>query len=149
VKNTFEILLEKDAIREVITQLFICTDNRDWQKVKQCFAENVHFDMTSMAGGEPTMMKAQEIVDAWESGLKNLQAIHHQAGNYLIEVKENQADAFCYAIASHYLRNKANQNTRTFVGSYDFHLVKNSTGWRIDKFKFNLKYMDGNPNLEE
>jgi hypothetical protein len=59
-----------------------------------------------MAGGEAIIMKAQEIVDAWDNGLKHLEAVHHQAGNYLIEVKENHADAFCYAIASHYLPNK-------------------------------------------
>ena len=41
-----------------------------------------------------------------------------------------------------------NQNTRTFVGSYDFHLIKNDERWQIDKFKFNLKYIDGNLKLE-
>ena len=37
---------------------------------------------------------------------------------------------------------------RTFVGSYDFTLVRDGSAWRIDGFRFNLKYMDGNPNLE-
>lgn len=27
-------------------------------------------------------------------------------------------------------------------------LTKNGNAWRIDKFKFNLKYVDGNANLE-
>jgi len=39
-------------------------------------------------------------------------------------------------------------NTRTFVGSYDFELLKDAGRWRIAKFKFNLKYLDGNPDLE-
>jgi hypothetical protein len=39
-------------------------------------------------------------------------------------------------------------NTRTFVGSYDFELLKDDGNWRISKFKFNLKYVDGNANLE-
>jgi hypothetical protein len=46
------------------------------------------------------------------------------------------------------LPNKTNQNTRIFVGSYDFHLIKADENWQIDRFKFNLKYMDGNLKLE-
>lgn len=32
-------------------------------------------------------------------------------------------------------------------GSYDFHLTKIAGAWRIDQFKFNLKFIDGNVNL--
>ena len=104
--------------------------------------------MTSMVGGEPVTLTPLEIVTSWEKGLKPLKAIHHQAGNYIVNANQNEAEVFCYGIASHYLPNKSNQNTRIFVGSYDFHLIKNGENWQIDKFKFNLKYIDGNPNLE-
>ena len=61
---------------------------------------------------------------------------------------EDGAQVFCYGIASHYLPNKTNQNTLTFVGSYNFHLVKIDDAWKIDQFKFNLKYLDGTLELE-
>ena len=146
--STYQNLLEKDKAKEVVNQLFINTDSRDWDKVSQLFAAKVLFDMTSMVGGKPVMLTPQEIVSSWDKGLKPLKAIHHQAGNYIVNVNQNEANVFCYGIASHYLPNKTNQNTRTFVGSYDFHLIKNGQSWQIDKFKFNLKYIDGNPNLE-
>jgi hypothetical protein len=38
---------------------------------------------------------------------------------------------------------------RTLVGSYNFHLVRGTDGWRIDRFRFNLKFIDGNARLEE
>jgi hypothetical protein len=104
--------------------------------------------MTSMVGGDPETLTPQEIVTSWDKGLKPLKAIHHQTGNYIVSINQNEADVFCYGIASHYLPNQSNQNTRTFVGSYDFHLIKNDERWQIDKFKFNLKYIDGNLNLE-
>ena len=144
----YRMLVEKDKIIEVINRLFISTDNRDWSKVKSCFSSEVLFDMTSIAGGDPVTLTSQQIVDAWDQGLKALKSIHHQAGNYMVNIDQGQADAFCYGIASHYLPNKTNQNTRIFVGSYNFHLVKEGQTWRIDQFKFNLKYIDGNPNLE-
>jgi len=148
MQSRFQAVLEKDAVIGVINQLFINTDNRNWVKVKECFAPEVHFDMTSLAGGEPSTLTPQQIVETWDAGLKALKAIHHQAGNYVVTINGNEADAFCYGIALHYLPNKTNQNTRTFVGSYNFHLIKQNNAWQIDRFKFNLKYFDGNMNLE-
>jgi hypothetical protein len=142
-------LIKKDQIIEVVNKLFINTDKRDWEEVRACFAPEVLFDMTSMAGGEPTTLTPQQIVDAWDQGLKALKAIHHQVGNYLVSVNGNEANVFCYGIASHYLPNKTQKNTRTFVGSYDFGLVKDGESWKINHFKFNLKYMTGNPRVEK
>jgi hypothetical protein len=144
----YQNLLVKEDVRDVVNRLFISTDNRDWDAVEAVFAPEVRFDMTSMVGGEPVTMKPADIVAAWDKGLEPLKAIHHQTGNYVISVDGNAADVFCYGIASHYLPNKTHRNTRVFVGSYNFHLVKNSGDWQIDEFKFNLKYIDGNPNLE-
>jgi hypothetical protein len=144
----YQYLLAKEDVKEVVNRLFISTDNRDWDAVKEVFAPEVLFDMTSMVGGKPVTMTAADIVAAWDKGLKPLKAIHHQTGNYIINVNQNTADVFCYGIASHYLPNKTNRNTRIFVGSYNFHLVNNGANWQIDQFKFNLKYIDGNPNLE-
>jgi hypothetical protein len=142
-------LVEKDRVIETVNQLFIGTDQRDWEKVKNLFAPSVRFDMTSLAGGNPVTLTPQQIVDAWEKGLKPLKAVHHQAGNTIVTVAGNEADAFCYGIASHYLPTKSGRNTRTFVGSYDVHLMKKDGVWWIDGFKFNLKYVDGNPDLEK
>ena len=141
-------LLQKEEVREVVTRLFISTDNRDWDAVGRLFAAEVLFDMTSMVGGEPVKLTRQKIVASWEKGLKPLKAIHHQAGNFIVKINQSEATVFCYGIASHYLPNNTNQNTRVFVGSYNFHLIKSGENWQIDQFKFNLKYIDGNPNLE-
>ena len=148
MNSELESILDRTRIIETINRLFIGTDNRDWALVKSCFALRVRFDMSSLGAGEPKDLTPDEIVAAWDAGLKPLKAIHHQAGNYLVDVNGSRAEAFCYGIASHYLPNKTNRNTRTFVGSYDFGLLRDDDGWSIDSFKFNLKYIDGNPDLE-
>jgi hypothetical protein len=74
MNDQFQTLLEKDAVIDVVNQLFISIDNRDWAKVKACFANEVLFDMTSMTGGEPVTMTAQQIVEGWDGGLKALKA---------------------------------------------------------------------------
>jgi hypothetical protein len=67
-----------------VNLLFINTDERKWQAVSDCFADEVLFDMTSMVGGETMKLTPQQIVDTWDTGLKGLKAIHHQAGNYIV-----------------------------------------------------------------
>jgi hypothetical protein len=146
--NELETIVDQMKVVETINRLFVGTDNRNWALVRSCFAPRVMFDMSSMGAGEPGQLTPEEIVSAWDAGLKPLRSIHHQAGNYLVDVSGTKADAFCYGIASHYLPNKSNRNTRTFVGSYEFHLLKEGGCWRITAFKFNLKYIDGNPDLE-
>ncbi|MEK9137800.1 MAG: hypothetical protein AAB393_11810 [Bacteroidota bacterium] len=76
-----------------------------------------------------------------------MQAIHHQAGNYFVTSKDSQADVSSYGIAIHYLPNPSNQNTRTLLGSYDLQLTKQGQGRMINRFKFNLKFFEGNKNL--
>jgi hypothetical protein len=147
--DELQTLLEKDKIIETINGLFIGTDQRDWVWVKRCFAPEVHCDMTSVAPGAPATLTPKEIANGWKKGLKPLKAIHHQAGNFIVKVAGDEATAFCYGIALHYLPNPSGRNTRTFVGSYDFHLIKKGTRWLIDLFRFNLKYIGGNLNLED
>ncbi len=105
--------------------------------------------MSSMTQQPPVTMAAQAITDAWDAGLKPLKAVHHQYGNLKVTLQGEEATAFAYGIALHYLPNATNRNTRTFVGTYDFHLVKIDGTWKIDQFKFNLKYIDGNMELEK
>jgi len=141
-------LLDRAQVIETINRLFIGTDNRDWSLVKSCFAPSVLFDMSSLGAGPAKQATPAEIAAAWDAGLKPLKAIHHQAGNHVVRILGDRAEAFCYGIATHYLPNKTNANTRTFVGSYDFELARSGARWEIAKFRFNLKYIDGNRDLE-
>jgi hypothetical protein len=138
-----EWLVERQRIVDVITELFVATDRRDWPAVITCFAPQVLFDMRSLSGVAPSTMAATEIAAAWERGLAHLEAVHHQAGNFQVQLRGDDAEASCYATASHYLPNPSGHDTRVFVGSYDFVLEKESGRWQIALFRFNLKYVDG------
>ncbi len=141
-------LIEKDKIIDRVTQLFVTTDQRDWPLVEACFAEHVHFDQTSLVGGEATEMTPAEITAGWDKGLKPLRAVHHQIGNLHVALEDNEAVVTCYGIAYHYLPNSTGRNTRTFVGSYEFHLTQKGE-WKIDSFVYRLKFIEGNTNLEK
>lgn len=149
--HSLEALLEREEIIDVLTTLFVATDRRDWEAVRACFAPQVHFDMTSLAGGAPVMQSPEEIAGAWEEGLRPIRAVHHQVGNFRVRlegVPGEEAVASCYGIAYHYLPKASGRNTRVFVGSYDFRLRHIGGFWRIGAFKFDAKFVDGNLELE-
>lgn len=145
---TVRALIEQNRIAQVITTLFVATDARDWARVRDSFAAAVTFDMTSLAGGAPQRLSPDQIVSGWQAGLEPLEAVHHQTGNLAIACTGAEATASCYGIAYHYRRTSTGRNTRVFVGSYDFHLLLDGQ-WRIDLFRFNLKFIDGNLELEK
>lgn len=140
-------LIERQKAIDLVTKLFVETDNRNWEAVKACFTPKVRFDMTSLTGGEPSDKTPEEITAAWDSGFQGVDSVHHQAGNFLVTMDEKTASVFCYAVATHYKKVPSGNNTRTFVGSYDFGLSKDDSNWKVSSFEFNLKYMDGNIEL--
>jgi len=149
MENSVKAILQKDQIIDCINRLFICTDNRDWPKVRNCFDDQVQFDMTSLGGGSAMILTPQQITDMWDQGLRPINAIHHQAGNYRVQVQGDTAKAFCYGIASHFRPTRSGRNTRVFVGSYEFEFAQRADDWRITSFRFNCKYIDGNLELEK
>lgn len=142
-------LSDKEQIVDVITRLFLATDARDWEAAQACFAESVLFDMSSAGAGPSASRTPAQITSGWETGLAPIEALHHQAGNFSVQAADDLATASCYGIAYHFRKVQSGRNTRVFVGSYDFGLAKDGPRWRITRFRFNLKYVDGNPELEK
>jgi hypothetical protein len=148
--ESIEALTDRMRVEEVVNRLFIGTDRRDWAAVRACFAPAVLFDMTSVAGGSPATLGPDEITSGWETGLRALDHIHHQSGNFLTAVTGDEATVFCYGIALHHKRTQSGRDSRTFVGSYDVQLRRAPTGaWVIHAFRFNLKFVEGHLELEK
>lgn len=146
--DDLKALLDREAIVDLVNRLFVAVDHRDWAAAQACFAERVRFDMTSAGGPPPKEMTPEEITEGWKHGLAPIEAIHHQSGNFRVNIEGDAAECSCYGIAFHFRRVRSGRNTRTFVGSYDYGLVRASGSWRITGFKFNLKFIDGNAALE-
>lgn len=142
-------LVERQEVEDVVVRVFVATDRRDWASVESCLADPVTLDMTSMTGGEAQRLTPAEVAAGWREGLAPIDFVHHQVGNFQIAVDGDNATASCYGIAFHH-REKIStpSKTRTFVGSYDLHLSRTDAGWRIDLFRFDLKFIDGNRELE-
>jgi hypothetical protein len=103
-----------------------------------------------MAGGSPAQMTPRQVANAWSEGFRLLDHVHHQVGNFQTELAHERAHVRCYGIAFHYRAGiAAASKSRTFVGTYELDLVAQAGRWLIAKLKFNLKFIDGNRELEK
>ena len=140
---------EREQIVEVIGRLFYYTDEQDWEGLQsEVFATKVEMDMTSLGAPAVAEKTPSAIFDEWAAGFEGLDAMHHQSGNYLIDIDGNSAKAKVHAIASHYKKETTEGPIREFIGSYDFRFTKSEGAWKMNGFKFNLKYMAGNLELK-
>lgn len=134
-------LWDRIQVQDTVNELFLATDAKAWDRVKTVFADEVDFDMTSLAGGEPARITPDMIASAWADGLGPVAAVHHQTGNFVVRVDGDSAAVTCYGTATHYNPDSEKRLTY-FVGSYDFHLRRTPAGWKIDRFRFNKKYVE-------
>ncbi len=130
-----------------VNKLFIAADSHNWDELKTVFNDSVLLDYTSLSGGEPATLAANQIIDGWKGTLPGFDATHHQLGNYLVNMCGDTAKVFCYGTATHFLANPSNKNTWTVVGTYNLNLIVKDSAWRVTKMKFNLKFIDGNPDI--
>jgi hypothetical protein len=138
----------RDFIVEIVNKLFVYTDSKKWAKLQQeVFSAQVLFDMSSV-GGENKTLASKEICDIWQKGFEGIDAVNHLAGNYLVDIQGETATVFAYATATHYKQAATQGHVREFVGTYDIHLTIENGSWKIDQFRYNLKYMNGNIELK-
>lgn len=131
---------KRDEIIEVVNKLFIYTDTRQWSRLQDdVFTPIVKFDR-GLEGAVD--LSGTDIARLWDEGFRDLGAIHHQAGNYLVNFGHEsiEADVFCYAVAYHFTKNDPVEKLREFIGQYNLHVVLTDLGWRIDSFKYTLTY---------
>jgi hypothetical protein len=142
-------LPDKFTITEVVNKLFMYTDSLEWDLLKkEVFTEEVFFDMSSLGAGPGKLLGREKICQMWNDGFKGIDSVHHQAGHYIIDLGVDQANVYAYAVATHYRAAAVNGKTRSFTGSYNLGFVREKEGWRINGFKYNLKFTDGNQSLQ-
>ena len=139
----------REQIVETVNKLFIYTDEQLWELLQnEVFAQTVWLDMSSLNGPRENFT-SRAICDMWQEGFKDLDAINHLGGNYLVTIQDSDiAKVKAYATATHYKASATQGQTREFVGTYDLGLIKQKGGWRINTFTYYLKYMSGNVALE-
>jgi hypothetical protein len=141
--------VKRDDINGRLHHLFRSVDAKNWESAKEILAEKVELDM----GEGPSSKTADEVIESWKTATADADGLHHQVGNYGIEINGREARLMFLGTATHYKKVKSGKNTRTFYGSYEVTMQQpegdpTNWAWKITKFKYTNKFMDGNLTLK-
>ncbi len=147
IMDSLDYLIDHRQIVHLINILFLSIDEKEWGTAKDCFAPDVKFDISKISGHLEEILTPDKIIEQWKDDLKNIDAVHHQTGNYTVTLNGIRAEVACTGSSTQYRANREGGNTLTHYGSYHFHMIRGLEEWRIDKLKFQLKFYDGNKDL--
>lgn len=93
----YAIAADEAEIRRVADELFITTDLKDWAAARALFVDGpIEVDMSSLAGGGPVEITADQLIGGFRSGLHPGKLSHHLATNYRVEVEGDRAELWAH-----------------------------------------------------
>ncbi|MEM7273956.1 MAG: nuclear transport factor 2 family protein [Actinomycetota bacterium] len=116
-----------DIIDNAITRLFWHADHHQWTDLRTVFADEVLLDYTSLQGGEPATVPADEVISGWRTAFEAIDAHQHLVANHLVDIDGDAAVVTAAFQATHQWRGE----TWTLGGDYRFEVTRSEGSWLI------------------
>jgi hypothetical protein len=140
-------IADESAIRLVVDEIDNRCDAKDWEACRAFFADEVEVDFTSLAGGEPARLKADDLIAAWAKNLFAEKKTYHQRGNHRIEATGDSATVYSKAYAFNLLESGAVTGFWEVWGVYTHELVRTGEGWKCTGMKLEVIYQRGDERV--
>lgn len=138
---------ERAAIEETIIRMGWLIDRREWDELLSLFTDWVDVDYTSLFGGEPETITAEDLVSRWRATLDALAATQHLIAGVLVDLRGEEAQATANVVGTHVLPNASGGPTWTVGGTYWFTLARHDGGWRISGMALKVAWVNGNQHI--
>lgn len=136
-------IADEMAIRLVVDEIDNACDAKDWDKCRAYFTDEIDVDFTSLAGGEPAKMKADDLIGAWAKNLFEGKKTFHQRGNHRIEIAGDSATVFSKAYAFNLLETGEVTGLWEVWGNYTHELKRTPDGWNCSAMKLEVIHQRG------
>lgn len=103
----------------VLTRMLHAIDAHDWETVRASFTDEVRTDYTSLFGGEPETLAADDLVARWRPLMHGLTATQHLTG----PVVETGDHLDTHVTAHHWLDDAPGGDTWVVYGHYVVRVV--------------------------
>jgi hypothetical protein len=136
------------AIRLATDEIDNACDAKDWEKCRTFFADEVAVDFTSLAGGEPAKISAEDLINAWKTNLFAEKKTYHQRGNHRIEIDGERATVFSKAYAFNLLESGEVAGLWEVWGNYTHDFVRTGSGdWKCSAMKLEVVHQRGDERV--
>ena len=122
-------LTDEAEVRRIIDEIDNACDEKNWEKCRSFFTDEVKVDFTSLAGGEAGRISADQLIDGWKTNLYAEKKTFHQRGNHRIKIRGDRAEAFSKAYAFNLLETGEVTGFWEVWANYTHHLRRTEAGW--------------------
>lgn len=130
------------AITNAVNRIALMADLRDWAAVRACFTPQVEIDYTSLTGGQPEVIAADDLVARWRSVFETtFKTTQHLLGSHSIAIEGNIATCISHFQARHIPFNAA--QVWTLGGHYRHELIKSQDAWLVRKMQMVWTWEEG------
>jgi hypothetical protein len=140
-------IADESAIRLLTDEIDNTCDEKDWETCRSYFADEVEIDFTSLAGGEPAKISADDLIEAWKTNLFAEKKTYHQRGNHRIEIDAGTATVFSKAYAFNLLESGEAAGLWEVWGNYTHEFVRTEAGWKCSAMKLEVIHQRGDARV--
>ncbi len=146
-QTTEERIADESEIRRVVDEIDNACDLKDWTRLRVYFTDEIDADFTSLAGGEPAKIKADNLVEGWKTNLFEAKKSFHQRTNHSIKISGDKAEVFSKAYAFNLLEKGEVAGLWEVWGNYTHTLRKTEAGWRCSGMTLEVIHQRGDENV--
>lgn len=133
----------QESVRGVVADFPPLADGRDWAGLRALFADDVYADYTSVAGGTPGVVKADDLVAGWQKGLERYAHTKHNFSPADVTVDGDTAVADFTGQATHVRDANGTQTRWSCGGNYEYKLARTPQGWKVTSATFHMTWEQG------
>ncbi len=142
--RTMTSTTDRDAITNAVNQIAIMADLRNWEACRAAFSDRVETDYTSLTGGEPSTVTAEDLVKGWETFFsQTFKVTQHLIGSHVVTSTGDTATCLSN-FQAHHVYLDTTKGTWTLGGIYEHGLIRTPQGWRVNRMKMTWTWESGN-----
>jgi len=148
LESRIQRLEDRNDIIDVVVTYAASIDKGDWETYSTIFTDPVHVDF-SEAGLPAADFPRDQFVGFAAEGLGGWTARQHISPNHVVvfdDADPDRATCYSYMYAQHYLENADGGELYLMRGSYDNHMLRTDTGWKIAQLTQHIFWSEGNAN---
>ena len=146
-RTSQQTLADEMKIRRVVDEIDNAIDEKNWVRARTFFADKVAVDFTSLAGGEPAQITADELIGGWRENLYDDKKSFHQRGNHRIEINGRRVKVYSKGYAFNLIEKGKIKGLWEVWGSYTHTLEKTDDGWKVSGMTLNVTHTRGDDRI--
>ncbi|WP_412537905.1 nuclear transport factor 2 family protein [Longispora sp. K20-0274] len=136
-------MTDLQTITDTVNAVFDTVDAKDWPAARELFADEVDVDFSSLAGGGPARVTADQLIAGWQAGLHARKASWHLVGHHRIVVDGETATVALKGQAWNRLDEELGGGLFETWGRYELRLRRVGPAWLVDGFVYESQLVRG------